>query len=111
SSGLTPSFSVDDPQVATVEGSNLHIHRLGTIRLTASQAGNQNYEAAEPVTVSIRVVDPALPLGIRVHQALSPNGDGTNDFLFIEGIRDYPENKLLIVDQNGHEIWQGTGYE
>jgi len=111
SSGLTPTFSVDDPQIATVEGSSLHIHRLGTIRLTASQAGNQNYESAEAVTVSIRVIDPALTLGIRVHQALSPNGDGTNDFLLIEGIRDYPENKLLIFDQNGREVWQGTGYD
>ncbi len=111
SSGLALTFSVDDPQVATAEGSNLRIHRLGTIRLTANQAGDRNYEAAAPVTISVRVVDPVLEIGVRVHQALSPNGDGINDFLMIEGIKDYPENKLSIIDVNGLEVWQGTGYD
>src|SRR5690606_26781195 len=33
SSGLPVSLSVDDPEVATVEGTTLQVHRLGTVRI------------------------------------------------------------------------------
>src|SRR5690606_791150 len=81
SSGLEISLSVDDAQVAALDGQTLDILRLGTVRVTATQAGNGNYNAATPVTITIRVVDANDDLSIRVHPALSPNGDGINDFL------------------------------
>jgi len=49
--------------------------------------------------------------GILVHQALSPNGDGINDFLVIEGIKSYPENKLTIINRNGALIFEARGYD
>ena len=42
-----------------------------------------------------------------VHQAITPNGDGINDFLTIDGIIAYPDNNLQIVDRNGT---QAKGY-
>jgi len=47
---------------------------------------------------------------ILVHQALSPNGDGQNDFLVIDGIAKYPDNKLTILDRNGALIYEAKGY-
>ncbi|MBL1407548.1 MBG domain-containing protein [Sphingobacterium faecale] len=112
SSGLPVALTVDDPMVATVSGTELHVHRLGTVHITAVQIGNENYEAATPVTVSVRVAnDAASPLPIRVHQALSPNGDGLNEFLVIEGIRDYPDNKVTIFDKNGSVLAEIAGYD
>src|SRR5690606_31941056 len=46
SGGLPVTLTADDGQVATVEGTTLHIHRRGTVRVTATQAGDGNYEAA-----------------------------------------------------------------
>ncbi|WP_144036478.1 MBG domain-containing protein [Sphingobacterium psychroaquaticum] len=102
SSGLPVQLTVDEPMVARINGLDLEVLRLGTVVVTASQAGNENYESAAPVSVTIRVknnVDAELP--IRVQPALSPNGDGINDFFLIEGIQDYPENKVTIFDKSG----------
>ncbi|WP_353128301.1 choice-of-anchor Q domain-containing protein [Parapedobacter pyrenivorans] len=110
-SGLPVSLTVDDEQLATVSGSTLNILRLGTVRITAKQAGDANHEAAEPVTVTVRVVDPASDFPIRVHPVLSPNGDGINEFLMIEGIRDYSENRVTVFNRNGTLLWEASGYD
>jgi gliding motility-associated-like protein len=47
---------------------------------------------------------------IIVHQAVSPNGDGINDFLFIEGIENYPDNKVTIFNNSGITIYDAKGY-
>ncbi|HWK59132.1 MAG TPA: MBG domain-containing protein, partial [Parapedobacter sp.] len=111
SSGLPVYLAIDDGQVATVGGTMLHIHRLGTINITAAQAGDGNHEAAEPVTVTLRVVDPASDFPVRVHPAVSPNGDGINEFLMIEGIRDYPDNRVSVANRNGTIVWEASGYD
>jgi gliding motility-associated-like protein len=49
--------------------------------------------------------------GILVHQGLSPNGDGINDFLVIDGITQYPENHLMIISRTGALIYQTKGYD
>src|SRR5690606_22259992 len=79
SSGLPVQLSIDDEMIATVNSVSLSmtVKRLGTVTVTAAQSGNENYLPAEPVSVAIRIVnaaDAALP--IRVHKAVSPNGDG-----------------------------------
>jgi gliding motility-associated-like protein len=48
---------------------------------------------------------------ILVHQAVSPNGDGINDFLLIEGIENYPGNKVTIYNSNGVPVYSTTGYD
>ncbi len=48
--------------------------------------------------------------GVMVHQGVSPNGDGINDFLTIDGIIAYPNNSLQIIDRNGTLIYQAKGY-
>lgn len=111
SSGLPVSLTIDDEQVATLDGSTLNILRLGTIQITAMQAGDANYEAAERVTVTVRVVDPGSDLPVRVHPVISPNGDGINEFLMIEAVKDYPENRVTIFNRNGTLLWEASGYD
>ncbi|MFD2555140.1 MBG domain-containing protein [Sphingobacterium tabacisoli] len=110
SSGLPVSVSVDDASIATISGTNLRVLHLGTVKVTAIQAGNENYEAATAVTMSIRI-DAGATLPIIVHQAVSPNGDGINEFLMIEGIGNYPENKVTIFDKNGVVLAEIQGYD
>ncbi|HUE02643.1 MAG TPA: choice-of-anchor Q domain-containing protein [Bryobacteraceae bacterium] len=53
SSGLPVSYSITGP--ASLSGSTLTITGAGTVTVTASQAGNTNYAAATPVTLTIIV--------------------------------------------------------
>jgi hypothetical protein len=52
-SGLAVSYSVTGP--ATISGSILSITGAGNVVVTASQAGNSDYSAATPVSLSIAV--------------------------------------------------------
>ncbi|GGG79225.1 hypothetical protein GCM10007415_09220 [Parapedobacter pyrenivorans] len=110
SSGLPLVLTLDDPEVAKLEGLTLDILRLGTVRITAVQQGDANYEPAEPVTVAIRVIDPASDMPIRIHKAVSPNGDGINEYLIIEAIKDYPENRVTVFNRNGTIVYEVSGY-
>src|SRR5690606_34766195 len=110
-SGLPVVLTSDNAEVATLEGTTLNILRLGRVTITATQAGEANHEAAEPVTLTIRVVDPASDLPVRVHPVISPNGDGINEFLMIEAVTDYPENRVTIFNRNGTLLWEASGYD
>lgn len=109
-SRLPISYTLDDEQVATLNRNTLNIHRLGTVRITLTQEGNPNYEAAETIIVTVRVVDPSADFEVIVHPPVSPNGDGINDFLLIEGIRDFPDNKVTIFNVNGVIVYEVEGY-
>ncbi len=105
--GLPVSLSSDAPRIATLSGHSLTLHRIGLVRVTATQAGDANHEAAAPVTVTITVTGSAP---ISVHKALSPNGDGINEVLQIDGIEQYPDNRVVIVDRNGQVLYDVRGY-
>jgi gliding motility-associated-like protein len=47
---------------------------------------------------------------IKVKPAISPNGDGIDDFLVIEGIAAYPDNQLTIIDRNGTLVFEAKNY-
>ncbi|MCS3732494.1 cadherin-like beta sandwich domain-containing protein [Mucilaginibacter dorajii] len=45
-----------------------------------------------------------------VHQALSPNGDGQNDILTIDGIENHTNNHLSIMNAGGVLVYDVKGY-
>jgi len=49
--------------------------------------------------------------GITVHRALSPNGDGIEDFLQIDNIAQYPDNHLVIMNRDGELVYETKGYD
>ncbi|PPK99898.1 BspA family leucine-rich repeat surface protein [Parapedobacter indicus] len=108
-SELPVTLTADNAEVATLEGAALNILRLGRVTITATQTGDANHEAAEPVTLTIRVIDPTSSLPVRVHPVISPNGDGINEFLMIEAVTDYPENRMTIFNRNGTLLWEARG--
>jgi gliding motility-associated-like protein len=109
SSGLPLTLKVIDPAVSSIQGLTLTALRLGTTTLIASQPGNNNYFAAGDASGIITVKD-AAGNEVLVHQAVSPNGDGINDILLIEGIKDYLDNRLTIVNRNGVKVYETRGY-
>lgn len=55
SSGLPVIYSADNPAVVTIVNGKLHINGAGTATITASQAGDDNYNSAVPVSRGIIV--------------------------------------------------------
>ena len=47
---------------------------------------------------------------ITVYNAVSPNDDSSNDFLFIDGIECYPNNSIEIYNRWGILVYEETGY-
>lgn len=51
-----------------------------------------------------------LPGNLRVYNAISPNGDGFNDYLRIGEIEKYPNNIVEIFNRWGTLVYKTTGY-
>lgn len=47
---------------------------------------------------------------IVVYNALSPNGDGLNDYFKITGLENYPENSLEIYNRYGVKVFETSNY-
>ncbi len=113
----SPSQSIDLPvgattitTVITAQDGVTQKTVIVTITRAAPPSTNAFYQSQISVTKPADQVSLADD-GITVHEALSPNGDGINDYLAIDGITGHPENKLTIIDRNGRLVYQTTGYD
>jgi hypothetical protein len=78
SSGLGVSYSSSTPGVCTVVAGKVHIAGVGTCSVTASQAGNGNYQAAQDVTRTFAVTRPTEPPTVSIAAA----ADGATYFQY-----------------------------
>jgi len=125
--GDTPSALPTLPTVSTTATSS---SAAGTYPITASGAVAANYTltyvagtltvtAAPGMALHVDIADVSpLPTvdalntnAPNVIKAMSPNGDGKNDVLFIENIQNFPNNKLTLINQSGAKIFEATGYD
>jgi len=81
-----------------------------TYALTVTRAASGSINKPELIVSQLAETPTPLDDGIVVHQALSPNGDGINDFLLIDNISRYPDNRLKIINIHGQTIYEATGY-
>ncbi|MBL3658255.1 beta strand repeat-containing protein [Fulvivirga sediminis] len=90
--------------VATLSNGVITILGVGSVTVTASQAGNDFYEAAADVsqTFVIQAGEFFLPT------LFSPNNDGTNDLFLLRGGADVQEITLSIYDREGNEVFSST---
>jgi gliding motility-associated-like protein len=86
-----------------------------TLTVTRAASGADGYSPGISVSIPIAIGTDEAPAiaddGIMVHQGISPNGDGIDDFLVIDGILAYPDNKLSIMNRNGQLVYEATGYD
>jgi gliding motility-associated-like protein len=54
---------------------------------------------------------PAPPDDLIIFNAVTPNGDGMNDTWIIQGIENYPDNRVFIFNRWGDEIHYLEGYD
>lgn len=52
------------------------------------------------------------PVGnITIYNGVTPNNDGLNDYFIIDGIRNYPNNKVTIYNRWGVKVFETTSYD
>ena len=96
------------PIVVTAQDN--HTTKTYTIVITRAAGGIDSYLPGISVTKPTKT--PVLAEdGIKVHQGISPNGDGIEDFLQIDNISQYPDNKLAIMNRNGQLVYEAKGYD
>jgi gliding motility-associated-like protein len=61
--------------------------------------------------VSILEQEVVLSCGIKIYNALTPNGDGKNDVFYLEGIECYPNNKVEIFNRYGAKVFETSSYD
>jgi len=94
-------------QVTAQDGTTTKTYTLTVIRAAGgADSFNTNIGVTKPMAIPQLAED-----GVQVHQGLSPNGDGINDFLQIDNISQYPDNKLTIMNRNGQLIYETQGYD
>ncbi len=79
SSGLAVSYVSSNPNVATVSGNTVTLVGVGSTTITASQAGDNNYQAATDVSRSLSVVS-ALTLTWDSNGAVAGQTNGAGDW-------------------------------
>jgi large repetitive protein len=50
------------------------------------------------------------PLDLELPNGISPNGDGINDGLIVNGLEVYPENEIIIFNRWGNIVYQQNNY-
>ncbi len=109
SSGLPVNLISSDPFIASLTGGKLLPLRVGRLSISASQEGNSNYLPATAIIQNVQVTDIDGSV-IKILPAVSPNGDGINDFLTIEGIRDFSNNQVIVFTGTGAQVFHVSNY-
>lgn len=107
SSGLPITYQIENLAIATINGNLISPIRSGFTKITAVQPGNNNYESAAAVIQELEIITGST---IKIQDAVTPNGDGINDYLLIEGIRQFPDNQLYISNASGKIVFEAKGY-
>ncbi|TAE16649.1 MAG: T9SS C-terminal target domain-containing protein [Bacteroidetes bacterium] len=111
SSGLAVSYTSSNTSVATISGNTVTIVGAGTTNITASQAGNTNYNPATNVVQALQVSPPT-----RVQPTLTitpvlvyPNPNQSGIFI-VDGLQEVDKQQVsfAVVDMGGKEIAKGV---
>jgi gliding motility-associated-like protein len=65
----------------------------------------------DSATVYVYVKENDLPDDLIIFNAVTPNGDGMNDKWIIQGIENYPDNRVYLFNRWGDEIHYLEGYD
>lgn len=90
SSGLAVSYTSSDLDVATISGSTVTVVGVGITDITATQAGDGEYEEATPVVQDLEVTTKNLTVTAegKMREACTPNPDFTITYAGFVGAED-----------------------
>ena len=107
----------ETPEANPMHGS-LQLHSDGSFNYTPDEGyyGEDGFtyvvcDDGDPsLCASANVIITVEDVVLKVYNAVSPNGDDLNDFLYIEGIEYYPDNFLSIYDRYNNLVYEVFGY-
>ncbi|MFM7135615.1 MAG: beta strand repeat-containing protein, partial [Planctomycetota bacterium] len=102
SSGLAVSYTISDASVASVAGASVALNAIGGITVTASQAGDSNYDAATTVTRTFKVIANAattLAAGDIAVIGYDTGGSPTDNFSILV-LKDLGPGTVFYVNDN-----------
>ncbi len=84
------------------------VDKAGTFLYTATQV----YKSCEslPDTVTVIIDKDPCDYDVKIHNVITPNGDGINDLWVIENLKFYPEVKVQIFDKLGDRVFSQERY-
>ncbi|CAA9194578.1 Ig-like domain-containing protein [Flavobacterium collinsii] len=97
----------------------LQIHEDQTLTIIAKVKGSGDYlniaylKASNPVDnneANNRAEASVTAQGVIVYNAISPDGDGLNDYFKIDGLDKYPNNTVEIFNRGGVQIFKTSNY-
>lgn len=106
SSGLPVTFTSSNPEIATVEGNVVKILKIGTVTFTASQPGDDIYNA---IAVSRSFTVTSVGVAVKSN-TITPNADGINDTWIITGLDFDLRSTVTIFNRLGSAVFQSKGY-
>lgn len=109
-SGLPVTYTITtDPAsgVATLADNSIIIENVGTVTITASQAGNNMYKVAADVSQSFTIA----PNELFLPTLFTPNGDGHNDKFMLRGGGGIDQMEFSIFDRNGNLVYHTSSWE
>lgn len=102
--------NIDHAVVAQASALNANFESLGRSTFTGS-SNNGTVTSAQPVSLRLLAIGVAEDnKSIEVYNAISPNGDGLNDFLRIGNIEKFPNNKVSLFNRWGDKVFEMSGY-
>ena len=116
-----------DPTTSSVEIMNADLNALHIVRWDAERnfwldeggVVNTDNDAIRTVSnvkgygiyaLAIINTEVVLPGNVIVYNNLTPNGDGINDMFMIDGIEEFPDNKVQIFNRWGAVVYEVSGY-
>jgi hypothetical protein len=112
-SGLTVSFASSNSTIADVSGSTLNLNEGGSITVTASQAGDGNYNAATNVPQSLVITDDSAPPTLAILQVVTAAAynSGSNTTSVTVEFSGEPDKTYQIVYSTDLMTWSTpSGY-
>jgi gliding motility-associated-like protein len=121
-SDVTPGEIYSDFKNETKSTEEVHIVRWDTYKKEWIDQGGVLDTRNNEVTT---VVNPLSSYGVftlakvkaksaiedlEIYTALSPNGDGANDFFRIDGIEKHPNNRVEVYNRWGVKVYETTSY-
>lgn len=91
-----PSETLDDPNILDPNATP-----QGTITYFLTITNATGCSATDSVTIT---VDFPLP------SAITPNGDGVNDFFFVDKLEEIPDNSFTVWNRQGNVVYQAAPY-
>ena len=105
-SGLPVSFNSSESTIASISGDYMTVGKEGTVRIIASQEGNQNWNPAPDVIQTIITLQEFN----KIRSLFTPNNDGMNDYWIIPDIELYGDISVKIFNRFGKLLYESSAY-